>query len=723
MPGSKKSFDVSFIITAHNEGLIAHKTMLSVFRAVDYAARLKIEIIVSLDRPDDTTRDYFSRYSTDARVTVVTVDYGDLSASRNNAAKIANGNILTFLDADDLISENWITEGVTATKASKKPTIVHPEFSVTFGDDNLVWQKRDSRDITTDTLIMVDNNLWDSPSMSERATYLATPYLPNGNGYGYEDKQFHAETLAKGIRHLVAHKTALFVRRKNSGSMLRQSNSDRVTIAPTSLLEFDRMVNLPIDTANTVPQAHSQSTPQVATTKELLRLSKKLARKAHQNLKKSSHYTRMTESIRQQYLARQNAGVTQRFPGWLLDEWRQLHTIDNTLFPAKALLEWIPLYNAENTQSGMRYVELVKALETKPDTLFFVPWLIKGGADMLFINYANELARIHPHWNIAMLQTERKDSVWKDNLNEGISFTDLFKIFSGLDDETKQRLLATLIVQNDIKRIIIGNSQLAYDFASNYQTLIKRQKVAIYCYAFGEEFDDEGRLWGHIHTGIPRIYPVIHRVITDNQNTVNKLEREYAFDHKKFSVHYQPTAVKVKPPVFRTEAPLKVLWASRICKQKRPDILKAVSKQLDTSKYTIDAYGQLEEDFTERFFEDTPISYKGPFNGMQSLPVDQYDVYLYTSEGDGVPNVLQEITASGLPIIASNVGGIREFIKTGKTGMLIDDHNDIAQYVAAIDALADPKLRKKVTDGAQALLATQFSRKEWEQNIKKTFDR
>jgi glycosyltransferase involved in cell wall biosynthesis len=387
------------------------------------------------------------------------------------------------------------------------------------------------------------------------------------------------------------------------------------------------------------------------------------------------------------------------------------------------LLKHLPWYNAENLTPGIKYTQLIQRFSKKPDTLFFVPHLIKGGADMLFINYPDELSRIHPDWHIAMLQTEAKESVWKDKLSQSIDFINLFEIFQGLDNDTQYRLLATLLTQNGIKRIIIGNSQLAYDFASRYQNLIKKLDIAVYCFAFGEEFDDEGRLWVHIHTGIPKIYPIVHKIITDNKNTVDKLNREYSFDRNKFAVHYQPTKAAIKTTTNNTNQPLKVLWASRVCKQKRPDILKAVSNKLDANKYSIDAYGQLEEGLSEAYFGDSTVNYKGPFNGSDSLPTDEYDVFLYTSEGDGVPNVLQEMTAAGLPIVASNVGGIREFIITDKTGMLIEDHENIDDYVSAIEKLSDINLRHKLHSGAQHLLKTQFSTMTWEANILSDFDR
>ncbi|MDO4684605.1 MAG: glycosyltransferase [Candidatus Saccharibacteria bacterium] len=716
--------DLSIVITAHNEGLIAHKTMRSVQAAIDELEKKSVsyEVIISVDNGDADTLAYFARYASKKHYRVLEVSFRDLSASRNNAAVNAKGEFIAFLDADDLVSKEWYLKGYLLARKYKKDVIVHPEVSITFGDDHLAWKKRDSGNATHDTLCFVDNNLWDSPCLARRSVFLQHPYHPNGQGLGFEDKQFNSQTFAAGIAHKVAPQTVLFVRRKVSGSMLMQATTDRVTMAPSDLLSFESISKL--DITPYLQQPIYQ--PPTATRRLLSYTTQKarhVAKKVHTHGKKYELYRKAMHPLREKRQAAILEALMERYPARLVTAWREAHIIDNQLFPAKALLRGLWWYNAENITPGVRYTQLVQSLQQKPDTLFFVPHIIKGGADKLFINYSAELAATHKDWHIAMLQTEAKTSVWRDKISPAVEFIDLYKLFADLDRDTQYRLLATFITQNHIKRIIIGNSQLAYDFVSIHQTLIKKLDIAVYCFAFGEEFDEEGRLWGHIHTGIPRIYPVIHRIITDNTNTVNKLEHEYAFDRNRFAVHYQPTDVTVQSPAEHSHTPLKVLWASRVCKQKRPDILKAVSRKLDPSLYSITAYGQLEEGLTADYFADSQVKYKGAFNGMNNLPTNEYDIFLYTSEGDGVPNILQEITASGLPIVASNVGGIREFIMTNKTGYLIEDHNDIDAYVAAITTLADAKLRKKLVKGAQKLLATQFSHNTWHEAIARDFDK
>ena len=718
---NKKQPTLSIIVTSHEEGLVAHKTMLSIERATEELKKndISYEIIVSIDNGGSSTKKYFSKYTQKHPSTrTLFFEYGDLSSSRNAAAKEARGQYLAFIDADDLMSKNWLLKGYTIAKETG--AIIHPEYSITFEADNLIWKKEGSTNTDLDTIRLIDNNLWDSPCIAKKSIFHKFPYVKNGDGFGYEDKHFNSQTIASNIKHLVAPETIIFVRRKLTGSMLIGAMSTQATLAPSELFSFDRISNIDIN-----KHARINDPPK----KNVLRsgvilYSKKIARKIHNRSKGNAAYSKAIEPLRELYHNKIDEGLQQQYPKWMTDEWKEIHKIENKTFPSKDLLRSLPWYNSNNEVVGERYVTLVRTLSKKPDTIFFVPHLIKGGADKLFINYTNELIRTKPNWNITMLQTEDKESVWKDKLHDTVDFIDFLEIVRGLDDSSTNRLLAMLIVQNNIKRIIIGNSQLAYDFVEKYKTLVQRLDIAVYCYAFGEEFDEEGRLWGHIHTGIPRIYESVHAIITDNQTTVDKLCSEYSFDKSKFKVHYQPTELKIEEE--KKEQPnkkVRILWASRVCKQKRPDILKKVSNKLDINRFEIDAWGQLEEGLTEQYFLDSKVKYKGPFNGVDSLPTQDYDIYLYTSEGDGIPNVLQEMTASGLPIVASNVGGIGEFVKNNETGFLIEDHEAIEDYVTSIEKLSDPPTRRRLITNAQNLLKTQFSKDSWKKSLEKDFNK
>ena len=91
------------------------------------------------------------------------------------------------------------------------------------------------------------------------------------------------------------------------------------------------------------------------------------------------------------------------------------------------------------------------------------------------------------------------------------------------------------------------------------------------------------------------------------------------------------------------------------------------------------------------------------------------DMLLLPSRRDGLPNTLLEGMACGLPIIATNVGGIPDAIQHEHNGILIEP-NSVKGIVAAVEALLpDPQKRTRL--GRQARL-TAVERFRWERELK-----
>ena len=63
-------------------------------------------------------------------------------------------------------------------------------------------------------------------------------------------------------------------------------------------------------------------------------------------------------------------------------------------------------------------------------------------------------------------------------------------------------------------------------------------------------------------------------------------------------------------------------------------------------------------------------------------------VTAHDGDQEGMPTVLFEAMASGLPVIATRTGGISSFIKNYKNGMLCDE-KEIGQLVDLITILMD----------------------------------
>jgi glycosyltransferase involved in cell wall biosynthesis/Flp pilus assembly protein TadD len=70
------------------------------------------------------------------------------------------------------------------------------------------------------------------------------------------------------------------------------------------------------------------------------------------------------------------------------------------------------------------------------------------------------------------------------------------------------------------------------------------------------------------------------------------------------------------------------------------------------------------------------------------------DLYMLSSRTEGLPNALIEAQAAGVPVIALDVGGVKETMIPGITGLLIKELTAEALGAAALRALADLKWQR-----------------------------
>jgi 2-deoxystreptamine N-acetyl-D-glucosaminyltransferase/2-deoxystreptamine glucosyltransferase len=77
------------------------------------------------------------------------------------------------------------------------------------------------------------------------------------------------------------------------------------------------------------------------------------------------------------------------------------------------------------------------------------------------------------------------------------------------------------------------------------------------------------------------------------------------------------------------------------------------------------------------------------------------DVLVLPSAYEEMGSVLVEAMASGLPVVASAVGGIPEVVRDGETGLLVPP-GDVGALAGVLDRLAaDPELRARLAEGAR----------------------
>jgi glycosyltransferase involved in cell wall biosynthesis len=151
------------------------------------------------------------------------------------------------------------------------------------------------------------------------------------------------------------------------------------------------------------------------------------------------------------------------------------------------------------------------------------------------------------------------------------------------------------------------------------------------------------------------------------------------------------------------DGPLEVISVGRLDPEKNPlmlaDVLARLHERDGRWRLTVCGDGPLEAEL-ERRLESLGVRALADMRGHVPIDDGLMDLYrrshafLHVSWTEGLPQVLLEAAAAGLPIVATAVGGVEEAISDSA---LLVPPGDVAAAVGALQRLADdPQLRERL---------------------------
>lgn len=713
--------DLSVIITAHDEGLLLHKTILSLLEAIKLLPdSTQLEFLIHLDNGDSATKDYLDRCRNililpkNVSLHICEGSFSDLGLSRNHAIKQASGKYIFFIDADDLISRNFF-EKVTEMAQENPNALYHVESILSFGEyyELTVNHSAASRDQAAYELC--SRNMWPSSVFGKKEIFLKHPYQKTAHGYGHEDYIFNVETVAAGVLHYVVPGTILFYRRKSHSLSL--TNAQNHVIQPYSdLFAFSYFKTLPLPEAclssrhgikeaviNSYKQLRNHKIPNLIIS-PVATLGKKLTGK---KLVKSSSASFIDQDF--------------------INQWIDASEIETQIFPLQHRLDNLSFVANADFKVSRAYHQLSQKVKALPDYVFITPWVSIGGADKVLIAYIDALLAIDKSAKIAVITTEPVVGEWENQLSDRVSLIDFGHAAKELSIDEQDALFSRLIVQLKCSRVHNINSMYAYCWLARHLDYA-RHHLCVSTSIFARTTIPNTKNRGFFDYADPfavDISPVLRGIYTDNSSIVKRHIYHNGFKEELVKIHYQPVKIPDHQPEAHQLQPGKrrILWASRICPAKNPRLLVEIARKLDPSKYQIDAFGKPDEGMKASLFRNIPsLTYQGPYDDIEQINPDSYDAFLYTSVSDGLPNVLLEIAAHKVPIVASHAGGIADLIINNETGYLIDDLHSPTPYIEAIEQLfADYPRSQQLAQNAYRLVNTRHSMQHFIAQVKTDF--
>jgi glycosyltransferase involved in cell wall biosynthesis len=144
-----------------------------------------------------------------------------------------------------------------------------------------------------------------------------------------------------------------------------------------------------------------------------------------------------------------------------------------------------------------------------------------------------------------------------------------------------------------------------------------------------------------------------------------------------------------------------------------PDLLHAV--QLLGNRVHLHIFGEgAERRRIEQLIQDLQLTETVTLHGVISTPKDALatvDLLVLSSAAEGFGLVLIEAMAAGVPVVATNVPGIRDVVRDRQTGVLVPPFAPAELARAIGRVLDDPVLRGRLTEQARHDVARRFA---WE---------
>jgi glycosyltransferase involved in cell wall biosynthesis len=131
--------------------------------------------------------------------------------------------------------------------------------------------------------------------------------------------------------------------------------------------------------------------------------------------------------------------------------------------------------------------------------------------------------------------------------------------------------------------------------------------------------------------------------------------------------------------------------------------------------------GELEKNAEEFGMRDR-IEFKGWIIDLKAI-YEELDIVALTSLNEGTPVSLIEAMAAGRPVVATNVGGVKDIVKDGMSGYLVESGNAEEFNKRLLELIKDSEKRRKFGEYGRNMVKERFSKERLIKDTEKLYNK
>lgn len=379
-----------------------------------------------------------------------------------------------------------------------------------------------------------------------------------------------------------------------------------------------------------------------------------------------------------------------QMPSWLVEEAVALAQIEPELLsPHGDTLHYQHYGIPVIPRPGEVYREVMQEIGRKAYShVMIIPWLVPGGADRGALYHLKAWSESVSPAQILVITTEPNHSPWADKLPPGVRLVEFGRLMGELNFDVQVQLMIRLLVQ--LKPAVIHNinSRVAWQ-SIKLAGLALRQRSILFASLFCDDYNSSMVPVGYARAYLRECYKHIETVFCDNSVYPSIWSRELGVPINSFTVLPFPYDREWSESIATLQSVdrPRILWAGRLDRQKRPDVLAAIALKLPSFHFDVHGVAVISagDPAQEQLRELPNVTMHGPFKRLEDVVRPDHVAYLHTSAWEGVPTILFDVAAAGLPIVAPDVGGIRDFVDQS---WLVEDFEDVATFSRKLTELA-----------------------------------